>query len=77
MTNYICKTCGTQFAATDGPPVVCPICADERQYIGPDGQQWTTLDEVREAHHNVIKTVEPNLTGIGAHPDLAIAQRAL
>ena len=34
MTNYICSTCGTQFAATGAPPAHCPICEDERQYIG-------------------------------------------
>jgi rubrerythrin len=34
MPNYICQTCGTQFAETDDPPLRCPICEDERQYIG-------------------------------------------
>ena len=43
MTHYICKTCGTQFAATDQPPEGCPICQDERQYIGPNGQQCYRL----------------------------------
>ncbi len=83
MPNYICKTCGTQyadgtqFAENSQPPERCPICADERQYIGWHGQQWTTLDELRQDHHNVIKSHEPGLTGIGSHPDFAIAQRAL
>jgi rubrerythrin len=44
---FICVTCGSQFAATDGPPHECPICLDERQYVGPNGQQWATLDEMR------------------------------
>jgi hypothetical protein len=77
MPNYICQTCGTQFAETDGPPLHCPICEDERQYIGWNGQQWTTLESLSNSHHNVIKTIEPGLTGIGTHPDFAIAQRAL
>lgn len=77
MTHYICKTCGTQFAASQDPPARCPICEDERQYVGWQGQQWTTLDALRQNHHNVIKTVEPQLTGIGTHPAFAIAQRAL
>jgi hypothetical protein len=77
MTNYICQTCGTQFAETDGPPLHCPICEDERQYIGWNGQQWTTLESLSSNHHNVIKPIEPGLTGIGTHPDFAIAQRAL
>ena len=77
MAHYICKTCGTQFAASQDPPANCPICQDERQYVGWEGQQWTTLEALRENSHNVIKTVEPRLTGIGTHPAFAIGQRAL
>lgn len=77
MTNFICTTCGTQFAATEHEPEHCPICEDERQYIGWSGQQWTTLEDLREDHHNVIKPVEEKLTGIGTHPTFAIGQRAL
>jgi hypothetical protein len=77
MTHYICATCGTQFAATETPPEHCPICEDERQYIGWDGQRWTTLAGLRRDHHNVIRDEEPGLTGIGTHPTFAIGQRAL
>lgn len=77
MTHYICETCGTQFAATEAPPAHCDICEDERQYIGLQGQRWTTLEAMQETYHNVIKPVELNLTGIGAHPAFAIGQRAL
>jgi hypothetical protein len=31
------------------PRANCPICEDERQYVGWDGQQWTTLAELRAA----------------------------
>jgi hypothetical protein len=77
MTHYICATCGTQFAATETPPEHCLICEDERQYIGWKGQNWTTLAALQQDHHNVIKTEESGLTGIGTHPDFAIGQRAL
>lgn len=77
MTYFICGTCGTQFAATEAPPPECPICVDDRQYLAPEGQRWTTLSSVQETYHNVIKTAEPNLTGIGTHPKFAIGQRAL
>jgi glyoxylase-like metal-dependent hydrolase (beta-lactamase superfamily II) len=77
MPNFICQTCGTQFAQSDSHPPHCPICEDERQYIGWKGQQWVTHESLSESHHNVIKTIEPGLTGIGTHPDFAIAQRAL
>lgn len=77
MTHHICATCGTQFAERTEPPASCPICEDERQYLGPNGQEWTTLERLREDYHNVIKPVEPDLTGIGTHPNFAIGQRAL
>lgn len=76
-TNFICRTCGTQFAASQEPPTACPICEDERQYVGYAGQQWTTLDELRREHTNRIEEVEPGLTGIGTVPAFAIGQRAL
>jgi hypothetical protein len=75
--HFICRTCGVQFAATDAPPERCPICDDERQYIGPNGQQWTTLAALQADAHNVIKPVAPDLIGIGTHPGFAIGQRAL
>ena len=34
-------------SGSSAPPGHCPICEDERQYVGPDGQQWTTLDQLR------------------------------
>lgn len=77
MTHFICTTCGVQFAPTDSAPLNCPICEDERQYVGWQGQQWTTLPALQTDHRNTIKTVEPNLTGIGTHPGFAIGQRAL
>lgn len=77
MPNYICVTCGTQFAESAAVPARCPICEDERQYIGPNGQQWTTLAELQAERKNTIKQVEPNLTGIGTEPRFAIGQRAL
>ena len=77
MTNFICATCGTQFPASDTPPEHCPICEDERQYIGWQGQQWTTLAELQATRRNEIKEEEPGLTGIGTTPSFAIGQRAL
>lgn len=77
MQNFICVTCGTQFAETSSEPESCPVCEDERQWVPPDGQHWTTLDELRQDHANRIEEIETNLTGIGAEPTFAIGQRAL
>lgn len=78
MTNYICKTCGVQYADSAAPPEGCVICEDERQYVGWQGQQWTTLDEMRAGgYKNDVRELEPGLTGIGTTPGFAIGQRAL
>ena len=77
MENFICATCGVQYAATEMPPTGCPICEDERQYIGKDGQRWTTISEMQKTYQNRIEDVDPNLTGIGTTPSFAIGQRGL
>ncbi|MHB0958030.1 MAG: MBL fold metallo-hydrolase [Pirellulaceae bacterium] len=77
MPNFICTTCGTQYAESEQPPTLCPVCEDERQYIKVTGQQWTTLERLRLAHRNSIRFEEPGLTGIGIDPEFAIGQRAL
>ncbi len=77
MPHFICQTCGVQYAACDQPPERCTICEDERQYVGWDGQQWTTLETLRHGHSNVIKPEAPGLIGIGTEPSFAIGQRAL
>jgi hypothetical protein len=77
MTAFICVACGTEFAPTPTPPDACPICDDERQYVGHDGQRWTTLDELAQDHDNESEELEPGLTAIGTKPSFAIGQRAL
>ncbi|MCI0397293.1 MAG: MBL fold metallo-hydrolase, partial [Chloroflexi bacterium] len=77
MPNYICVTCGNQYAATEAPPLHCLICEDERQYVNPRGQSWITLDELEREHHNVVRSLEPGLAEIGTEPKFAIGQRAL
>lgn len=78
MDYWICTTCGTQFAQSQIPPQACPICSDKRQYIGNEGQKWTTHAAMQSSDsHNVFKEYEPGLTGIGTEPTFAIGQRAL
>ena len=74
---YICVTCGTQYPPATEPPADCPICLDPRQYLGPRGQEWTTLEELRRTHENRVEELEPGLAGIGTEPSFAIGQRAL
>lgn len=76
MAAFICETCGVQHAESAEPPASCAICEDPRQYVGYDGQRWTTLERLAAERRNVVRR-EAGLTGIGTAPSFAIAQRAL
>lgn len=73
---HLCVTCGTQFAESDAPPPNCPICDDERQYVPPEGQKWTTLETLRATHKVVLRSEEPGLHSVNAEPKFGIGQRA-
>jgi hypothetical protein len=73
--NPICVTCGVQYPAGP-PPQRCLICEDERQYVGWDGQQWTTLEQMRSKYRNAVTEEEPGLWSIITQPQFAIGQRA-
>jgi len=75
-TRFICETCGTQFAEAVAPPRTCPICEDDRQYVGWGGQRWTT-HEALAARHTLRIEPEAGVTAIGLAPSFAIDQRAL
>jgi hypothetical protein len=78
MEKWICRTCGTQFPPSEQPPESCPICNDERQYVGYNGQEWTTLAQMHEdGYRNEFREHEPGLIGIGTTPSFAIGERAL
>jgi hypothetical protein len=77
MPAWICVTCGVQQADSAEPPALCPICEDERQYVGWDGQQWTTMAEIARSHSNDLREEEPDLIGIGMSPRFGVGQRAL
>ncbi len=75
-TAFICVTCGAQFSPSAEPPPACPICTDARQFVGLDGQQWTTLEELSRKYHNIIQGQEANLYSIHTEPHFAIGERA-
>jgi hypothetical protein len=77
VPNWICQTCAMQYPDTSERPERCPICLDERQYVGWEGQQWTTMAELARDHALDIREEEPGLYGVGVEPGVAIGQRAL
>src|SRR3982751_3715295 len=77
MPNHICTTCGVQHAESVLPPEHCAVCEDERQYVGPGGQQWTTLKELQKTHTNQLDVEAPELISQATEPTFASGQRAL
>ncbi|MGC1858015.1 MAG: MBL fold metallo-hydrolase, partial [Pseudolabrys sp.] len=75
MPFYICTACGTQYPESAQSPAECPICEEERQYVPPRGQTWTTLESLSQSHMNSFHEYDTGLFGIGA--GFAIGQRAL
>ncbi len=75
MTKYICETCGTQYAESKQAPSRCAICEDSRQYVGWDGQRWTTHADLAKDHEVRIEE-EAGLVAIGVTPAFAIDQRS-
>lgn len=78
MKHYVCTTCGVQYPLYKEPPVNCVICNEERQYVNPMGQSWTTLESLQESKsykNEIVKEVE-NLYSITTSPKFAIGQNA-
>jgi hypothetical protein len=73
----ICVTCGTQFPPANLPPEHCPICYHERQFVGPLGQQWTTLEDLQRRHRNSLFQEGKGIWGMATVPAFGIGQRAL
>ncbi len=76
MTAFICTACGTEFPASADPPVVCPICTEERQFLPAAGQRWTTVEDLAGDHANMFRQHEPGVLSITTAPAFAIGQRA-
>jgi hypothetical protein len=77
MEAFICSACGTQYTPSSIAPRQCVICEEERQYVPPRGQTWTTLAALTAGHFNSYRQYEPGVIGIGTQPQFAIGQRAL
>jgi hypothetical protein len=76
MEAFICITCGTQYSPSEKPPTQCIICEEERQFVPPAGQSWTTLPRLRKSHMATFRD-EGGVIGLGTSPNFGIAQRAL
>ena len=77
MPAFICTACGSQYRNTEAPPAACQICQDDRLYVNPAGQAWTTREAMLKTHFNAFRRLGPGLMGIGTFPAFALGQRAL
>lgn len=74
MDFWICSTCAVERAEQTE---VCPICADERQWVPADGQQWTNLNQLGALGYRATMTeLEPDLYGITSTPGVGIGQQS-
>jgi glyoxylase-like metal-dependent hydrolase (beta-lactamase superfamily II) len=78
MKKFVCETCGVQYPPRFVEPEECLICNEERQYVHPDGQSWTTVEEMigENTYRNEIKQDEDQLFSIKTRPHFGIGQTA-
>ena len=76
MSAFICTACGTSYPDAPEPPPGCRICLDERQFVPPVGQSWTTVDALAGRHRNAWRRHEPGLLSVRTLPAFGIDQRA-
>ncbi len=76
LTDWrLCATCGVENDTDEG---VCAICDDDRQYLPPGGQRWTSLaGRAEEGCRIEVTEREPDLFALHAVPRADIGQSAL
>jgi len=78
MPQWSCAACAVEYPETDAAPSGCVICRDERQYVPPSGQKWTSLEELEHSGSSIrINEVEPTLFSVVAEPEVGIGQHGL
>lgn len=70
----ICTACGVQ--QSEEGPEICPICADERQFVPEGGQQWTDANSLQATHKVVWREEAPGVHSLIMEPQFGIGQRA-
>lgn len=75
--HWQCAGCAVEFPPGSRPTGLCPICADERQYIPGGIQRWVSTEELVSSGHEVEFThLEPGLTALTSE-GVGIGQSAL
>lgn len=75
MPLWLCTACAVEYPESAEPPAECPICVDERQFVPPSGQAWTSLEELAATGHRIeLDELEPDLFAVSATPKVGIGQ---
>ena len=77
--SVLCATCGVEHetSASHPLPEVCAICADDRQYVPPTGQEWTTVGRLRADGASIgLRELEQGLWSLPVSGGAGIGQRA-
>ncbi len=75
MPHWICRACAVEYPESASPPLTCPICEDERQYVPPAGQAWLSLEQLASDGHRIEHTqLEPGLHSLWVEPKVGIGQ---
>lgn len=77
MTVWICATCAIEHPDSDEPPAICEICSDDRQWVPPQGQTWTTHAELHGTRESSLEELEPGLFSLAVKPKFGIGQNTM
>ncbi|WP_051257213.1 hypothetical protein [Brevundimonas aveniformis] len=75
LKAWTCEACGVQQTPSVTFPPRCPICEDERQYVGWSGQRWQTREMLTNSHRTQVEETH-GVTTLVLEPAFAINQRA-
>ncbi|MFF1875628.1 MBL fold metallo-hydrolase [Kitasatospora herbaricolor] len=78
MVDWLCATCAVEYPAGAEHPANCPICEDERQYVPPTGQVWTSLQQLASDGERIgVSELEPDLYALRSEPKVGIGQQSM
>lgn len=72
----ICATCGTRYTSAKTTTDACPVCLDDRQYVGDKGQVWHSYTELAKNRSIRFTQLDDNLYTLQPVPNFAIGQQA-
>lgn len=74
IDRTLCATCAVETDPVHHPEL-CPICADERQWVPRDGQRWTSVTAlIADGHRVSTSSPEPGLLSLTTEPGVGIGQ---